>query len=109
MLMVPMKGWGAYDQSAENATVESGWAKENGDGPVWWPDPGKPQWSKRATLMWDIFIKNQDSNNNNLDIIKCDNHILDTDFSDLMNKCMGDMLDKKWKKGLYRDMKNVFE
>lgn len=109
MLMVPMKGWSAYDQSAENATVDSGWAKENGDGPVWWPDPDKPQWSKRATLMWDIFIKNQDTNNTYLDIIKCDNHILDTGFSDLMNKCMGDMLDKKWKKGLYRDMKNVVE
>lgn len=108
-LVVPMRGWSAYDQSVENASVDSGWAKENGDGPVWWPDPDNPRWSRRATLMWDVFMKNWDRNNTNLDIIKCDNHILDADFAQLLNTCMGDMLDKKWKKGLYRELKNVVE
>lgn len=108
-LIVPMRGWSAYDQSVENASVESGWAKENGDGPVWWPDPEIPKWSKRATIMWEIFMKNQNKNNENLDIIKCDNHILDKEFTDLLNMCMGDMLDKKWKKGLYRELKNVIK
>ena len=108
-LVVPMRGWSAYDQSVENASVDSGWAKENGDGPVWWPDPDNPRWSRRATLMWDVFMKNWDRNNTNLDIIKCDNHILDADFAQLLNTCMGDMLDKKWKKGLYRKLKNVVE
>ncbi|MCE5329450.1 Tm-1-like ATP-binding domain-containing protein [bacterium] len=108
-LMVPMKGWSAYDQSVENASVDSGWAKENGDGPVWWPDPDNPKWSKRAAIMWEVFMKNQNKDNDNLDIIKCDNHILDPEFADFMNKCMGDMLDKKWEKGLYRELKNVVE
>ncbi len=106
-LIVPMKGWSAYDQSVENASVDSGWAKENGDGPVWWPDPDCPEWSKRATLMWDIFMKNQNRENNNLDIIKCDNHILDMEFAEFLNTVMSDMLDKKWKKGMYRELKNV--
>ncbi len=108
-LIVPMKGWSAYDQSAENASVDSGWAKENGDGPVWWPDPENPKWSKRATIMWEIFKKNQKRENDNLDIIKCDNHILDQEFADFLNRCMGDMLDKKWKKGIYKELKNVVE
>ena len=108
-LIVPMKGWSAYDQSAEDACVDKGWAKENGDGPVWWPDPDNPKWSRRATLMWDVFMKNWDRNNDNLDIIKCDNHILDVEFAEFLNRCMGDMLDKKWKKGMYRDLKNVVE
>jgi len=108
-LIVPMKGWSAYDQSVEEASIEKGWAKENGDGPVWWPDPDYPKWSKRATLMWDVFMKNWDRNNPNLDVIKCDNHILDPEFADFLNRCMGDMLDKKWKKGLYRELENVVE
>ena len=108
-LVVPMRGWSAYDQSVEDASVDKGWAKENGDGPVWWPDPDYPKWSKRATLMWDVFMKNQNKDNENLDIIKCDNHILDPEFADFLNTIMGDMLDKKWKKGMYRDFKNVVE
>jgi len=59
--------------------------------------------------MWDVFMKNWDRNNDNLDIIKCDNHILDVEFAEFLNRCMGDMLDKKWKKGMYRDLKNVVE
>ncbi|MDD3520858.1 MAG: Tm-1-like ATP-binding domain-containing protein [Actinomycetota bacterium] len=108
-LIVPMRGWSAYDQSVEDASVDKGWAKENGDGPVWWPDPDNPKWSKRATLMWDVFMNKWDRSNPNLDIIKCDNHILDTDFAELLNTCMGDMLDKKWNKGLYRELENVVE
>ena len=108
-LIVPMKGWSAYDQSAEEASIEKGWAKENGDGPVWWPDPDNPKWSRRATIMWDVLMKEWDRNNPNLDVMKCDNHILDPEFADLLNMCMGDMLDKKWKKGLYRELKNVIE
>ncbi len=108
-LIVPMRGWSAYDQSAELATVERGWAKENGDGPVWMPDPDKPEWSKRATVMWSVFEKEVNKSNENIDIIKCDMHILDTEFTDLLNKCMQDMIDKKWKKGMYRDVGKVVE
>ena len=108
-LVLPMRGWSAYDQSQELATVERGWAKENGDGPVWWPDPKNPKWSIRATTMWSIFNKEIDNNNPNLDLIKCNMHILDDEFADLLNKCMDDMIEDRWQKGLYRDIENVIE
>jgi uncharacterized protein (UPF0261 family) len=106
-LIIPMRGWSAYDQSVELATVERGWAKENGDGPVWWPDPEMPKWSRRATAMWSVFIEHIDKNNPNLDLIKCDMHILDDNFVDLLNKCMDDMLVGKWNKGMYRAFQGV--
>ncbi len=106
-LIVPMRGWSAYDQAAELATLERGWAKEKGDGPVWMPDPDNPKWSKRATLMWSVFEKHVDRDNSNLDLIQCDMHILDDEFVDLLNRCIDDMLDGKWKKGMYRDITGV--
>lgn len=108
-LIVPMRGWSAYDQSVEIASIEKGWAKENGDAPVWWPDPANPKWSVRATTMWSVFQKEINRDNTNLDLIKCNMHILDEEFAALLNRCMSDMLDGKWKKGLYRDVKDVVE
>jgi uncharacterized protein (UPF0261 family) len=108
-LILPMQGWSAYDQSAELATIERGWAKEKGDGPVWWPDPDNPKWSRRATLMWSVFKKQIDRGNPNLDLMKCDMHILDDEFVELMNRCMDDMIDGKWSKGNYRDFPGVVE
>jgi uncharacterized protein (UPF0261 family) len=108
-LIVPMKGWSAYDQSAELATIERGWAKENGDGPVWLPDPEIPKWSKRAVHMWSVFTEHIDKNNTNLDLIKCDMHLLDDELVDLLNRCMDDMLDGKWQRGMYRDLEGVVE
>lgn len=107
--ILPMKGWSAYDQSEELASKERGWAKGNGDGPVWEPDEQNPKWSRRATLMAKILKEKFDKNNENLDFIICDMHILDPEFADLCNKCMGDMLDGKWKKGMYRDFPGVIE
>ncbi len=106
-LIVPMQGWSAYDQSAERASLERGWAKEMGDGPVWMPDPDIPKWSKRAILMWSVFKEKVNRNNENLDIIQCDMHILDDEFVNLLNTCMDDMLDGKWRKGLYRSAAGV--
>ena len=108
-LIVPMRGWSAYDQSAELATLERGWAKEKGDGPVWMPDPDNPKWSKRATLMWSLFEEYIDRDNPNLDLIQCDMHILDDEFVDLLNRCIDDMLDGKWKKGMYRNIAGVLK
>lgn len=102
-LIVPMQGWSAYDQSADTASVERGWSKENGDGPVWWPDPDKPKWSRRATEMWKVFQEQADRSNANLDVFACDGHILDEDFAALLNQCMNEMLAGTWKPGLYRD------
>jgi uncharacterized protein (UPF0261 family) len=106
-LIVPMRGWSAYDQSAELANLERGWAREKGDGPVWIPDPDKPEWSKRATLMFSVFREKIDRNNPNLDLLQCDMHILDDEYVELCNKCIDDMLEGRWKKGLYRDMPKV--
>ncbi len=108
-LVVQMKGWSAYDQSAELATIERGWAKENGDGPVWLPDPDNLKWSKRAIIMWSVFHGYFDKNNSNLDLLKCDMHILDDNLVNLLNLCMDDMLENKWQKGMYRDYDGVIE
>jgi uncharacterized protein (UPF0261 family) len=108
-LIVPMRGWSAYDQSAELASLERGWASEKGDGPVWLPDPDNPRWSKRATLMFSVFEEKIDRNNENLDLIQADMHILDREYIELVNRCIDDMLEKRWEKGLYRDMPGVVQ
>ncbi|MGD0019327.1 MAG: Tm-1-like ATP-binding domain-containing protein [Candidatus Limnocylindrales bacterium] len=107
MIVVPMRGWSAYDQSEEMANLERGWAEGNGDGPTWQPDPSHPTWSQRATLMLSVLQKNLDSNNPNLDLLACDLHILDPELADLLNRCMSDMLDATWRKGMYRDVDRV--
>ncbi|RPJ76013.1 MAG: hypothetical protein EHM20_08070, partial [Alphaproteobacteria bacterium] len=107
LLIIPMRGWSAYDQSAESASVERGWAKENGAGPVWMPDPQKPEWSQRATTMLSVFKEEINKDNPNLDLMAADMHILDVEFTDLLTGCMADMLEGRWKKGFYRDIKGV--
>lgn len=107
VLFIPMQGWSSYDQPREAASVERGWPSEQGDGPVWWPDPEKPTWSLRATSMWSVVEKYQNTTNQNLDVICCDMHLLDESFADLLNRCMGDMLDGVWRRGMYRDVKDV--
>ena len=106
-LVVPMRGFSAYDQPKELANIERGWPKEKGDAPAWWPDPKRPSWSWRATTMWSIFEEAVDRDNLNLDLIQCDMHLLDEAFAALLNRCMDDMLDDTWKKGLYRDATGV--
>jgi uncharacterized protein (UPF0261 family) len=105
--IIPMRGWSAYDQSQELATLERGWASGNGDGPTWLSDPSHPTWSKRATLMLSVVRQHLDRNNPNLDLLACDMHILDPELADLLNRCMGDMLDHTWRKGMYRDVAKV--
>jgi len=105
--IIPMRGWSAYDQRQELATLERGWASGNGDGPTWLPDPLHPTWSQRATLMLSVLKKDLNRNNPNLDLLACDMHILDPELADLLNRCMGDMLDHTWRKGMYRDVDKV--
>jgi hypothetical protein len=89
------------------ASVDRGWPSELGDGPVWWPDPEKPSWSLRATRMWEVMRRYWNGRNENLDIIRCDMHLLDARFADLLNLCMGDMIDALWHRGMYRDIEGV--
>jgi hypothetical protein len=105
--VIPMRGWSAYDQSEQLATRERGWAEGNGDGPTWQPDPSHPDWSQRATLMLSVLQKHLSQNNPNLDLLACDMHILDVELADLLNRCMGDMLDHTWRRGMYRDVDGV--
>jgi hypothetical protein len=102
-----MRGWSAYDQSQDVATLERGWAEGNGDGPTWLPDPSHPLWSQRATLMLSVLQKHLNRSNPNLDLLACDMHILDPELADLLNTCMGDMLKNTWRKGQYRDLDKV--
>jgi uncharacterized protein (UPF0261 family) len=105
--VIPMRGWSAYDQSEELATLERGWAAGNGDGPSWQPDPSHPTWSQRAPLMLSVLQKHFKADNANLDLLACDMHILDPELADLLNSIMGDMLDGTWRKGRYRDVAGV--
>ena len=106
-IIIPMRGWSAYDQGEESATLERGWAAGNGDAPNWLPDPSHPGWSLRATLMVSVLREHLSRDNPNLDLLICDLHILDPEFADLLNRCIGDMLDHAWRKGMYRDVSGV--
>ena len=57
--------------------------------------------------MLSLLERHLDRDNPNLDLIACDMHILDSELTDLLNRCMGDMLDHAWHKGMYRDSKGV--
>ncbi len=103
MFILPMRGWSTYDQSEALATRERGWARGNGDGPVWEPDPAHPEWSRRAGVMLGILRDGFDPSNQNLDLLATDHHILDPEFGDLVNRVMDEMLDHKWAKGVHRD------
>jgi uncharacterized protein (UPF0261 family) len=104
MCLIPMRGWSAYDQSEALATRERGWARGNGDGPVWEPDPGHPQWSRRALVMLQVLREGFDACNDNLDLLATDHHILDPDFAKLLTTVMGEMLDHRWRKGAHREL-----
>ena len=103
-VVVPMRGWSAYDQSQAVATRERGWAEGNGDGPTWEPDPERPGWSSRAAVMLKLLGENLDSSNDNLDLVAVDMHILDPELADLLNRLIGDMLDGTWEKGAYGEL-----
>jgi hypothetical protein len=103
-VVLPMRGWSAYDQSEKLATRERGWAEGNGDGPTWEPDPERPGWSRRSTLMLEILGEQLDPGNQNLDLVAVDQHILDPALADLLNRMIGEMLDGTWRRGAHRDL-----
>jgi uncharacterized protein (UPF0261 family) len=107
--VLPMRGWSAYDQSEELASRERGWSEGNGAGPLWEPDPETPRWSIKATRMLAVLRERFDATNPNLDLLACDMHLLDVEFSDLLNRCMGDMLEGRWRKGRYTDSRGALD
>lgn len=109
VFLLPMQGWSAYDQREALANRERGWSEGHGDGPSWEPDPERPTWSRKASLMRAVLDERVDRANDHLDVIVVDMHILDATFSDLATRAMGDMLDGTWRKGLYRDVPGVID
>lgn len=108
VFLMPMKGFSAYDQEESHASLEMGWAAHR-DGPVWVPDDENPHWSKRATLMWDIMKDKLNRENPHIDLIKCDMHLMDPEFSTFANRIMDDMLDGTYRPGMYKDALGVVE
>jgi len=102
-LVVPMRGWSAYDQPASVATTARGWSKQQGDAPLWEPAPQNEAWTRRAVLMYRVFRDKINEENDHLDLIPMDMHILDEGFGDFLNRCMDDMLGQRWHKGMYRN------
>ncbi|MCR4428697.1 MAG: Tm-1-like ATP-binding domain-containing protein [Caldiserica bacterium] len=98
-LLIPMRGWSAYDIREPN--LELGWAGP-GPGPFWdGGDPQRPTWSKRSTAFLDELKKHIDLANENLEVIVTDRHINDRDFGELMAKILDDMLNDRWARGKY--------
>jgi uncharacterized protein (UPF0261 family) len=107
VFFIPMRGWSSYDRSGEAPYTGGERSAGSEDGPVWWPDPEHPSWSLRATSAWEVVAQNRNLGNRNLDVIRCDMHLLDGAFIDLLNRCMADMLDARWQRGMYRDVEGV--
>lgn len=105
--VIPMRGWSAYDQPAETASRERGWAAGNGDGPVWEPDVTYPRWSRRATTMWKRMRERLDPER--VDLIATDKHILDDDFAELLERIIWDMINGRWRIGKYDDDSLLFD
>lgn len=101
VFLMPMRGWSAYDQSIEHACAEMGWGNP-GATPSWIADKENPQWSQRATTLWNAMEKEWDQSNENVDLICCDLHILDPEFAVLACEIMDDILAGTWKKGSHR-------
>lgn len=108
LFLIPLKGWSAYDQSETHASKEMGW-QEGEAGPVWMPDEENPEWSKRATQMWDILGDQVNKKNPKVDVMACDLHILDPEFAELACMAMDRMLDGTWRPGLFRELEYVVE
>ena len=71
------------------------------------PDPENPTWSIRSTVMRKILEEKFDPDNENLDLIIADMHIVDQEFADLCNEVMEAMLNGSFKKGMFKGRKGV--
>ncbi|MDR2908928.1 MAG: hypothetical protein LBU86_03505 [Oscillospiraceae bacterium] len=58
----------------------------------------------RARVLWETLQQQIDHSNPNIDILLCDLHILDREFSELAVAAMTDMLAGRWKPGRYQGL-----
>ena len=105
-LLVPMKGWSAYDQSAAHASKDFGWA-EGGDGPMWIGSKEHDGWSERAVQFWNVVEEKLRTDKENIQAIKLDLHFLDPEFSKLACEIMERMLNGTWSKGCLPARKEI--
>lgn len=101
---IPMRGWGACDTASPDKDL--GWAGP-GAGPVWAPDPERPEWSLRATRFVEALRNFIDREKPNLDVLLVDKHLNEPEFADLMAGLLEEMLSGKWRKGSRRDLPYV--
>ena len=106
VLCIPLRGWGAVDIAGPDKSL--GWAGP-GAGPVWWPDPEHPQWSRRDAAFIAGFLRTADLTNPNLDVIAVDRHMNEPQFADLMAELLEEMLAGRWVKGSHGDRTDVVE
>lgn len=107
--LLPMRGWSAYDQAEETASRERGWSAGNGPGPTWDSDPTHPGWSRRAASLRQVLQERFDSQNEHLDLVALDHHMLDPEMAELATRCLDDMLEGTWRKGKYRGQPGVLD
>jgi len=101
-LVVPMRGWSAYD--IREADLALGWAGP-GPGPFWdGGDPARPEWSKRSVALVDELKKRIDLEKENLEVLVADKHINERQFALFLARVLDDMLSGRWARGLYGDI-----
>ena len=94
-IVIPMHGWGAYDQPGKGI----GWAEDR-PAPCW-------TGNKRNTAFVKAIEEFIDGTKDNVDVLKIDKHMNDPEFGELMANMLDDMIKGKWKKGMYRDLPYV--
>ena len=101
-----MKGWSAYDQSADHASKEFGWA-EGGDGPVWIGSKKHEGWSERAVQFWNVVEKKLRTDKENIQAIKLDLHFLDLELSEIACESIARTMEGTWHKDCLPARKEV--
>jgi uncharacterized protein (UPF0261 family) len=96
ILLVPLRGWGAYDTSGN--FPELGWS-EDSPAPFWISDPENPEHSWRASFFVRALREHIDKSKKNLEVLLIDYHLNDIRFADIAAKLLDEMLEGKWKKG----------
>lgn len=95
-ILVPMRGWSAYDISAPD--IKRGWAGP-GSGPSWVPNPEHPEWSLRAEYFINGFMSAIDKSNKHVEMYRVDMHINQPEFADLFYLALHSILDGRYEKG----------
>jgi uncharacterized protein (UPF0261 family) len=103
-LVIPMRGWGAYDTAGPNLAL--GWAEDR-PAPCWVGDPQHPGWSWRSVKFVEGLRQVIDRDKPNLDVLLIDRHMNEPEFADLMADLLDEMLAGTWKKGNRQNLPEI--